>query len=394
MRATTRPTWICGLQELRGLAIALVLCCYLLVGVRWQSGPFRTGWQDLFGLGATGVDLFFVLSGFLITGILLDSRGRPNRLTDFFRSRLLRIGPLYYLLLAASLLLANTLPGAVLGWRQLGHRTAVWYWMFLGNVPLVTGIGKDNSLNVAWSLAVEEQFYIVWPLIAYAMPRRSLGWLCAAILVLSPAIRWAAQTCGLSAYACHFCTPCHMDGLAAGALLSVLYRSTFWTWLTRHAVMLAIGGALPVVVLVATVRHPMPQIVPGWPSIWSTTVFSIGYASLLLLVLAPTTLQLRSAALRSFGKYSYAIYLLHPAVHGALDQVVQKYAASTAGRFRPQTDLFLALVTVPLTFGFSWVSWRWIESPCLRLKSRLQSQVDAANDATRPDVIRKLSAPS
>jgi peptidoglycan/LPS O-acetylase OafA/YrhL len=165
------------LDGVRGIAILLVLVYHLtLYGGMAPNGPFldrlwRT-WTLPLGLG---VDLFFVLSGFLITGILLDTKDGPDYFRNFYARRFLRIFPLYYATLAATFLL---IPAVRLD--------AVWYWTYLINYRFAdVGWPRVAYLGHFWTLAVEEQFYLVWPALVFFVPRRVLPWLCVAAVTYS-----------------------------------------------------------------------------------------------------------------------------------------------------------------------------------------------------------------
>jgi len=170
-----------ALDGLRGIAI-LAVFCYHFGGGSKSSNWLIQIWSGIADTGWMGVDLFFVLSGFLITGILYDTAHKPNRVKNFYARRSLRIFPLYYGVLLLFLLLTPTLQ---LHWKP-GH---LLYFFYLSNMmPLFTpGLaspGPKMMVGHFWSLAVEEQFYLVWPFIVwYVRDRRKLLQVSIAIMV-------------------------------------------------------------------------------------------------------------------------------------------------------------------------------------------------------------------
>lgn len=151
------------LDGLRGFAILLVLCSHLVSLPPGGRSPFVDRLVGMIlGLGWVGVDLFFVLSGFLITGILVQSRGGPHYFRNFYARRSLRIFPLYYLFLAIATFISPLLlsPESIL---TLPKEHAWVYWLYLSNF----GGKPSEAFAHTWSLAVEEQFYLVWPAIVF-----------------------------------------------------------------------------------------------------------------------------------------------------------------------------------------------------------------------------------
>src|SRR5579884_1024639 len=206
-----------GLDALRGVAILVVMLHHSV-----QIVPLPR-LQNVAAAGWLGVDLFFVLSGFLITGILLDARDDRRYFRNFYMRRVLRIFPLYYGVLAANLLLVLTLPHL----HRFLHLHA-WLWTYTTNIKIAIAneypfaIGRMR-LDHFWTLAVEEHFYLLWPLLVWALNRRALAVVCCLILVASPLLRWAISTPG-HMVAPYVLTPCRMDSLAAGALGAILAR--------------------------------------------------------------------------------------------------------------------------------------------------------------------------
>ena len=337
----------------------------------------RAGWS--------GVDLFFGLSGFLITGILLDDRGDRHYFRNFYVRRTLRIFPLYYGLLAVIFLMMPHL------WPALFSNPGVaeirshqgWLWMYATNI-LMTMVGDMDSfrfgwleLNTFWSLAVEEHFYLVWPATVYLCSRRSLVGVCAAIGVISLATRgWYFHKGNIDAV--YVFTPCRADALAAGALLALLLRTQRLPHiLARFApVVTAVFG---VSWLISLVIDPARE--GFWGCTFGYTLCAVFYAALLLWVLTvqpsnPLKKTFNFAALRSLGKYSYGIYVYHDLLHNQLTHLFGQRRIESLLR----TDLhignaaygFSVILYIILagfvSFAVAWVSWQVYEKQFLKLK--------------------------
>jgi peptidoglycan/LPS O-acetylase OafA/YrhL len=309
-RGTTREKHIPSLDGLRGLAIILVLLFHFTPegGGRTLVGTM-TRWISQ--LGWCGVDLFFVLSGFLITGILFDAKGSPHYFRNFYMRRVLRIFPLYYgVLLAVFVIVPLFHPMTSPEDRRL-MQNQHWLWLYGANIP--QAIGNDwpleNSwvkLNHFWSLAVEEHFYLVWPAIVFLFSRKTLMRICVACIVVALGLRCAAYF-WWNDTAAYVLTPCRMDELAMGALIALAARGAGGIGaMVRPARW--IGGALAIALGI----------------IWYEAVEELNYTVALsvlaalfgmLLVLAvggkATSRIFSNRVLRFFGKYSYGIYVFH-----------------------------------------------------------------------------------
>ena len=211
---TPAPSHVPALDGLRGLAVLLVVPHNVNTGAqglaRVVTFPAGAGW--------IGVQLFFVLSGFLITRNLLASRGSGNYYRSFFARRILRIFPLYFLFLFVALIV---LPSTGLEGAQYRHDRShqIWLWTFLVNWtlpfgPNVAGFGQF------WSLCVEEQFYAIWPTVVAKWARRLLA-LCVALAAAALALRLIFLTAGLPLDTAYTFTVSRMDAVALGALIAV-----------------------------------------------------------------------------------------------------------------------------------------------------------------------------
>ena len=362
-----------SVDGLRGLAIILVMLSHFVRAP--QSGLLvdRIFWR-VASVGWCGVDLFFVLSGFLITGILLDGTAAGSSPRNFYARRALRVVPVYYLLLALILFVRpHFTPADAVAIRDLAGNQA-WYWGFASNV-LITRPGHWESAVPwtlhFWSLSVEEQFYLVWPQLIWLGGQRHAGKLCIAALLVSVVGRFIWWRTTNDLVGSYVLTPLRFDGLAAGAFVAVGLRSDrLRARLERSAVVVAITSLGIFALLAASTPEPgnfQPKMqMLGFP------VLAVGFAALLVLALRdggrlPRWLNVR--LLRSAGRYSYAAYLLHYPVifavasFGLLDDALPRIAGSQL-----HSMLLLVLVAGTLSFVLAWVSWHLLESHALRLK--------------------------
>src|SRR5688572_21342309 len=216
-----------ALDGVRGLAILLVVIFHHTL-MRQETLVDRV-YVNVARFGSSGVDLFFVLSGFLITGILLDSKGGSHYFRNFYIRRTLRIFPLYFAFLfyvfrVCPLIWPDT-PLARMSRDAMAGTSEAWYWLYASNLLFARDetFGHPN-LAVTWSLAIEEQFYLVWPLVVALTSRRALLWTCVALMAGALTVRvW------LVAVGAHWILPyvlpmCRIDALAAGALVALAVR--------------------------------------------------------------------------------------------------------------------------------------------------------------------------
>ena len=339
--------------------------------------------------GWTGVDLFFVLSGFLITGILFDTQSRAHRVRDFYVRRVLRIFPLYYGVLLVILVLTP-----VAHWRWNGYWLA---WpLFLGNLvrlvhpystdpgylavtpgALVTGGQLVFYIGHFWSLAVEEQFYLIWPAVVFLVrDRRRLLWICGVVIVVLPLLRiWSQSELPYRYVQLDFdiCfTPLRLDSFLMGGTAALLLRGGSRRWLMAAARWG--GGALACVAasyLALTLRRHGYGL-PGWWDTWGLSVVGLLGTSLVVTALVHESWShrvLNLRPLRWLGRLSYGAYVFH--VIGI--RVFQRLAVRL-GRGLPligaHPRLTTAAIAMLATICAAWLSFRYLESPFLNLKQR------------------------
>jgi len=360
---------------IRGLAILAVVLHNSEFVERNGTGILVKLTGAITATGWIGVQLFFVLSGFLITGILVDALGSPGYFRNFYIRRTLRIFPLYYAVLIFALLVFPHLAN-VPEWTAIARKNQWWYWSYLSNWGGVLGHSIPGFTHF-WSLAVEEQFYLVWPVLVLALSRRGIIGLCTVMIATGPVIRLGLHLAGLPPQAGYELTVARWDALAAGALLAVLLRdaplqATLARWIGRMTV--ASTGALVVLVLYERGFHFDDLVVQV---VGQSLVAFLSAALVYGCVTPPAGAALRVqrlmsvAWLRFFGKYSYAMYVFHfPIQHVLALNVVDALNAGDPNVRFLKLMAYLACV-VALSTAAAMISWRILEKPFLDLKDRI-----------------------
>ncbi len=357
------------LDGVRGLAILLILVHHFvpplfptLLG-RWAGRFIASSWF--------GVDLFFVLSGFLITGILFDAKGRPHFFRNFYARRTFRVFPLYYGVLILTCLLLPALLQLPLHWAS-----QTWLWLYGTNLyPLWHGSFYEfpSALGLQyahfWSLAVEEHFYLVWPLVVFLFGRRSLMWISGGLVVLAFVLRVVYMRAGYSPDVLYHVTWLRMDGLAAGGWIALAVRGAGGT---RRLVLPAICVAAISGIAVAFMFFREGGLYRGnWDvQVAGYSCLAIFFAAMIPPIVAPGGNLLQTALsapiLRFFGRYSYGMYVFH----GMLIPYFQRLAFG-GPRFGPW---IYATIAITGTVGISFISFHVYERQFLRLKKFFEAR--------------------
>lgn len=343
------------LDTVRTIAIGLVICEHYggaLVRNHFPIGP-----------GSLGVSLFFCLSGFLITSILLAefSSGAPRSTVwfNFYVRRFLRLIPAFWAWIA--ILTVLKIEPIASSWP--------WHASYLTNVWIAMG----HPMNDFWSLAVEEQFYIFWPFVIAFAPRKHLVWvIAAATIYFSVLFKGAAEYAGINSNTIQPLLLTNLTELGVGSLLGVLSfrngKAFDFSWYTPEVERLsAILGAIGLIAAVAAwyiwgkvgpYRYYMNDFVCTLPFVWLIMKASTGFSGFAGKVFD-------NAALQYVGRISYGLYL----THNFVPHIIEQYLP-------PMPRLLFGLLSLTTAFAISALSWAYFERPILGLKNRFQRYGD------------------
>ena len=361
-------SYIPAVDGLRGIAILLVL---------WYHAPFlfrdlpefsaqQLPWATLGLLGSMslggwiGVDLFFVISGFLITSILIRLQKGSGSLWTFWGRRGLRILPLATLYLLALFVIQRLgdplkmLPDFE-GWA--------WYAFYLGNIHIAMYGWQPLAVMILWSLAIEEQFYLVWPVFIRMWRMHQVLWWSGGLMVMAPLIR--AFTLSVADYpATYVFTFCRLDALAAGAVVAVLFGSRAWKEQAADLCkrLAPLASILIIITFLVPFSPSFPLTRPWLFSVFGYSWLAVSFAVLLgasLDIRGPIRVVLTSAPLTFLGRRCYGLYLWHVLVAGFVTACTHSLQVG----FLVHVLLWLAGLVL-VASG----SWFLFEQPILRLK--------------------------
>jgi peptidoglycan/LPS O-acetylase OafA/YrhL len=357
-----------ALDGLRGVAILLVLLRHSVAGTETSSRFWSIVLESL-RLSWSGVDLFFVLSGFLIGGILLDARHSPHYFRTFYIRRAFRILPVYYVFLAVYFvrhLPIRLLPGPFgdtsplpipwLSFITFTHN----FWM--------AGFGWFGPWAIAptWSLAIEEQFYVTVPFFIRIMRTRALYIGLACVIIGTPVLRVILpRVMQHGAFANYVLMPCRADALSLGLLAALLYRSTrFREWIKKMPWILHASIAITFATIIFLTYWAWDQYRPPMAT-WGLSCLALFYVCVLLSVVCAVNpaLQaiLRFSPLTKLGKVAYCTYLIHAMLIQAARAVLRSYTSLSSAQIWSAggaIGLVLALIIASL-------SWKFLEKPLL-----------------------------
>ena len=372
--ANVSRTHFAQLDGLRGLAILSVMLYHFFLPHVHFHGREGSWWLQLAQGGWLGVDLFFVLSGFLITGILVETRTQTHYFRTFLVRRFLRIWPLYYASLVMLLVVLPLALPAVPPQLQSMQDKQSWFWLYGANwLYAYEGGFNKTSGGYFWSLAVEEQFYLVWPIVVYALSDRSLLRVSMALLGVSLLSRIGLAQLEVNTNALYTMTFTHLDGLAVGSCLALCIRSPKKTKLVLRW--------LPVTAASAAAGLVAVRLADGNLFYWSRHMATSGYslAAILFGALLFWVMSCRrtcgfgrllsSSFMQQCGKYSYALYVVHVPVAAALFPRVSNALKGFEAALGYDGVFFIC---VAASFAASWLiallSWNLFEKRILALK--------------------------
>jgi peptidoglycan/LPS O-acetylase OafA/YrhL len=358
------------LDGLRGIAIGMILITHLFCVVTRPGSalayalvPLRLNW--------TGVDLFFVLSGFLIGGILLDARESSNYFRVFYTRRFFRIVPIYaVLLLSVGLAMYLSSAGIIGKYEELfiGRLPWVYFAAFLQNIGMsLHKVWGTFPLGVTWSLAVEEQFYLTLPLLIRFLSRRALFRFSLFAIVAAPLLRaFFFQRNPENFFSWYTLMPCRADALLLGVLGAIALRDPRWRgWLLgNHKFSSLVLGFLLAGVALLAWRSPSPY--QRFMATAGFTLLALTYLALLLYALlfrdSWISHCLRWSWLRGLGVIAYGTYLFH-----------EFFLGMFFGRIpwlRSWHDVGLSVIVLVVTISFCRLSWVYFEKPFVQMGHR------------------------
>jgi peptidoglycan/LPS O-acetylase OafA/YrhL len=371
---------IAALDGLRGVAILMVLWFHYYLGTQ-QLAVFAIDKLviRILHLGGAGVDLFFVLSGFLITGILLDAKGGKGYFRNFYARRAFRIFPLYYGFLFVMLVL---IPRVHPYRNSMGEsiRDQIWLWLYGTNIARTFFHHVLAEFTPMWSLAVEEHFYLFWPAVVFLLTTRQLMVVCFSAMVLALAVRFMFAWQGLPA---REFTLCCIDALAMGGLIAAVVRKercpNFYRW---SAKCIAAACFVTYMYLYATARTGNWQEQAS--SIIGASLIGVIMTCTVYLVVSPGATPwlkkpLEAAWLRSVGKYSYAMYMFHWTLIPPLMSLFSHFGLSRRIGSPFVAYLPFAICSTIICYLLAVASWHLYEKHFLKLK-RFFEYGTASND--------------
>jgi peptidoglycan/LPS O-acetylase OafA/YrhL len=321
--------------------------------------------DHLLNFGWAFMDAFFVLSGFLITGILLDAKNQPDYFRTFFVRRAFRILPVYYLVLGV-LLLATYITGD----RMPNWGSPLWFLVYLGNLPTAISGQLPTGLNYSyapfWSLQIEEQFYLLFPFVVWFLRPRALSVFLAVLIPFSVIMRIVVYLLWPNnEFAGYVLLPCRLDGLAIGAFIATRYREKPWHLSTRQWGWLTVAWLSILFGTVAAVdfdpQSPFVRMI-GY------LIASIASGHLIIWLIerrgSSFTAWMRTKPIQFLSRSSYTVYL----IHWPISMVVTFGLLPVLDR--ETVRLITFLTTAPLAFLLASLSWRYFEGPMLKYRDK------------------------
>lgn len=349
----------------------------MLVHGQWFSRTYPNTWYFFPAhIGWSGVDLFFVLSGFLITGILIRTKDSPNRAQSFYMRRVLRIFPLYYCALLVLFIAVH------FSWfirsEFPAHTWRGWlvYILYLQNFAFLhnSAYWFRNIVGHFWSLAVEEQFYFLWPWIVWAISPRAVIRICVLGVIASLAFRaLLSWHFGPGQWVYEFAlTPSRGEGLLVGSALAALSLERKGIPKRLLIVMAAVGVAILAAILLREPAAFVSEAGNVYIFTIGITAFNLIYGALVgssLYAVPYLTAFLKWRWLRSFGVYSYGIYVIHQPFFHIAAHIMSRLGVPS---MRYRYGILFFLLNVALSYGLAWLSYHLFEQRFLRLKDRFR----------------------
>jgi len=366
---------IVELDGLRGFAVLIVMFYHFMHVPMISVNSFDRQFENFFLSGWIGVDLFFVLSGFLITRILFNTKYDKNYFKSFYFKRTLRIFPLYYLYLIICffLIIPYTFP-KMSEFEQakilIAQKSQIWFYFYLSNIKqAILGFFLGSGLGHLWTLAIEEQFYVFWPLVIKFFSIKNLKRIAVFTLIACLGLRISMYFLHYTAVTIYSFTPTRVDTLVMGGLIAFLFYEQKLKNEKLIHLLLIIFSLLTVVMLYA-----FGPRATGHPVIYTVgfSLIAMSFSLLLTSLLSERKTVLKRIfshrILVFLGKYSYAIYIFHPLVR----QVVLKGIGDPVIYYGTQIpwEIMFTLICSVVSIFVALISWNLFEKWFLKLKTK------------------------
>lgn len=367
------------LNGLRGLAILTVMIYHFMNLSVSLHTSFDIAVNNFFMMGWVGVDIFFALSGFLITSILLKTKHSATYYSSFYIKRILRIFPLYYLYLAFIFfaffpIVYHHLNPAEQQSFKVAEPSQIYFWLYLSNIKqFFQHIFFGAGLGHIWSLSIEEQFYLVWPFLVYYLHLKNLKKMLIVVMLLSIVIRAACYFSNVPGLSIYTFTFTRLDALAYGAFIAAIVQQPVKIIYSR--VKIAFKSLLIINILLFAIFGPWPNSTPVMLIIGFSLIGIMN--ALLILILQseePSRLKLffNNGFLKFWGKYSYALYLFNPIVKQICFKILPPpfLIWGTLLLWDICFIIFCTLITIILAL----ISWNCYEKWFMRIKAKYEKK--------------------
>ncbi|MGH8529177.1 MAG: acyltransferase family protein [Nevskiales bacterium] len=381
------------LDGIRGVALVMLVAFHYFYLPAWDKfEPGSVLWRLVHAveLSWSCILLFFVLSGFLIGGLLMDHRAAPNFFSAFYIRRVCRIFPIYFLWLFLFCIAINLDvtrdPAQPISWLFRDPLPLWGYFTYTQNFVMVAHHSfGPHWIAISWSLAIEEQFYMLLPLLVYFLPHKKLPYVMLPLILIGPIFR------GVFMYdesprwmAAYLLAPGRFDALFLGVLCAWMVRDERWYRILtdRQTLIYALAGLMFAGVLV--IQHYGGNAWSSGMTTFGYALFAVFYACILLIAVGhkPGLMGkvLRLPVLRKMGVLSYCVYIIHQGVDGMVHALI----LGQEPKLQNLTDLAVAAVALTVTFVLASLSWKYFEKPIINLGYSYRYRAPPARAAENP----------